>query len=203
MVALTGRASGRDPETTEQGVRYAHQPARRSPGPWARHPRPAPPPSQARPSRQQLPARLKVFAAPVRAIPGVNGCGLSWKHDRSSRQRCALRQAQGGVSASPAVEASAPHSALVLSSVEGRAARTSRGSTLGTPGTSQNASKVRGQAGSPRAGVRCALQPAGWSTRLRHPKKGSPRRGRTGAISWAKSRRQDQEARETGARAHS
>jgi hypothetical protein len=45
MAVLTGRASDQDPETTEQGVRYAHQPARRSPGPWARHPRPAPPPS--------------------------------------------------------------------------------------------------------------------------------------------------------------
>ena len=41
------------------------------------------------------------------------------------------------------------------------------------------------------------------ATRPAPRKKGSPRRGRTGAISWAKSRRQDQEARETGARAHS
>src|SRR6188508_1227767 len=42
-------------------------------GPWARHPRPAPPPSQAKPSRPPWPARLKVFCAPVHAIPGVNG----------------------------------------------------------------------------------------------------------------------------------
>ena len=81
MAVLTGRASDRDPQTTEQGVRYAHQPARRSPGPWARHPRPAPPPSQARPSGQPLPARLKVFGAPARAIPAARDAGIM-DHDR-------------------------------------------------------------------------------------------------------------------------
>ena len=72
MVALTGQASGRDPQTTEQGVRYAHQPARRSQVLGLdTHALLLLPLSET--LGAQVPARLKVFCAPVHAIPGVNG----------------------------------------------------------------------------------------------------------------------------------
>jgi len=167
MVALTGQASGRDPQTTEQGVRYAHQPARRSQVLGLdTHALLLLPLSETLGAR--LPARLQVFVRQPLLSPVWRGAPIMEAWHRGLRGHSCFEVAW--------VPACVPEARL----------RHDAGMTLEARTAFQH-----------QRHPRLVCDTSGTA------KKGSPRRGRTGAISWAKSRRQDQEARETGARAHS